>query len=206
MMTTTLGTTVRAPGAAPPDGCPSALTALAYADDVTALSTTPEAATYNRCMAHHGDLWRLQCCEECLHHLWAQTCGPAAGWQWRGRELQNVDSVKALGIYLRLTARGPNIRICRWQVNRAYHTWKTVLLRPECLQQHELHIVNTFVKPVACYGMEVWHGLGPGKTHCSDGGLTGAHAATSPGATAREGTCAARPCCCKRTQVSEPCG
>jgi hypothetical protein len=37
-------------------------------------------------------------------------------------------------------------------------------LRPECLQQHELHIVNTFVKPVACYGMEGWHGLGPGKT------------------------------------------
>jgi hypothetical protein len=38
MMTTTLRCHCTA-GTAPPDGCPSALTALAYADDVTALST-----------------------------------------------------------------------------------------------------------------------------------------------------------------------
>jgi hypothetical protein len=42
------------------------------------------------------------------------------------RELQNVDSVIWVSTS-RLTARGPNIRICRWQVGRTYHTWKTVL-------------------------------------------------------------------------------
>jgi hypothetical protein len=61
MMTTTLTGATEAPGTAPPDGCPSALTALAYADDVTASSTTPEAAHTIDAMARHGDLWKWNC-------------------------------------------------------------------------------------------------------------------------------------------------
>jgi hypothetical protein len=102
----------------------------------------------------YGDLWRvgLQCCEECLHHLWAQTCGPAAGGNGEGVTAER--GLSGGSGYLPQQADSWT-KHCEYAAggNCRPHTWKTVLSDLNVCSSTSCTL-NTFVKPVACYGME----------------------------------------------------
>jgi fructosamine-3-kinase len=65
-------------------------------------STTPEAAHTIDAMARHGDLWWNCNVVKSSAYFWAPTCW-FTEWRWRGRQLQNVDTVKAQVFTCKLT-------------------------------------------------------------------------------------------------------
>jgi hypothetical protein len=144
----------------------AALAALAYADDVSALSATPEGLQriIDR-MARHAVLWKWDCnvTKSVCMAFGPQTGAPPPTWRWRQRQLRTVDEVKVLGVYLQSDCSWA--RQCEYaslRVNQMYHVWKPVLSDRNICTRTKLHVVNTFIKPVAAYGMELWDGVGAG--------------------------------------------
>lgn len=140
--------------------------AIGYADDIAAATTTPEGMNLRlRCAELHGRMWKSAAnVPKCKIMVCAPRKQAAAAAEahkstfiYEGQILQVVPAYKQLGVMLSADST--------WQAQGAYalqrlqrtfHAWKRALQDPAIEIKVKLHIIKTFIKPVATYGMELW--------------------------------------------------
>ena len=151
------------------DGIPlggRSLVGQSYADDMTALTTSP--AGLQRVIdvvRRHSQRWGwsanvVKSVTMVFGARTAQARAQGDSWTWGTHTLHRVSSIRYLGVHLHETGSWePHVQQAAHKGLQVLHKWARVLASSRLPVCHKLRLVNSHLRPVMEYGMEVW---GPG--------------------------------------------
>jgi len=142
------------------------LVGQSYADDMTALANSPDGMQrIIDVVRRHSQRWGWQAnVQKSVTLVFGDAAAQAAAgshtWQWGEHALTRVHSIRYLGVHLHESGSWDgHVQQAAHKGTQVLHKWARVLTSGRLPVRHKLRLINSHLRPVMEYGMEVW---GPG--------------------------------------------